>query len=106
MAVDSCHDALRPNVHDRLDPGQTAGTTLDDRSNGCDRQFGKYSVVGNVIQSGATEKLAAALPDNGRYRRFTDRPCLWRGAKDEFDLERNEFVIHPTFDLLSQYFRV
>ena len=106
IGVNPGDDTLWANVHDRLDTGQAARRTLYHSSNGCDWQFSEDSVVRDVIQPGATEKLAAALADRRCYRRFTDRTCLGGGPKHEFDFERNELVIPPTFDLFNEDIRI
>gem|GEM_PF-5989143 len=106
IGVNFRDDALRANVHDRLDTGQAAGSPLHDRPNCCHWQLGKDGVVGDVIQSGATEKSTTTLPDRLHDRRFTDRTCVGIRTEHQFDFKRNKLVVGPTFDFLSQDIRV
>ncbi len=89
VGVNRRHQALRANVHDRLDASQAARTTFGHYSNGCDRQFGKDRMVGNVIEPRATKHATAALPDRGRYRRFIDHTHFGRSTEHEFDFKGN-----------------
>jgi hypothetical protein len=104
--IDLGDNALRSNIHDLLDTGQTGGGSFDDHSDRRDGKSRQNGVIGNVINPSPTDDCAARTGDRTRDACFVG--CRRFGVRPKYDLylQRHLLIVRLAKDLLTEGGRV
>jgi hypothetical protein len=95
-------DALRPDVHHRLQSGNTLWRTLDDLAHKARWELSEKGVIGDISDAAARQDPATAFDDGGADVLLLVERDPIIGAEDQFDFQLHQLVVSPLVELLGE----
>src|SRR5690606_14479523 len=94
--------ALRTDMHDRIEPGNAAIGPVDDVPDGVYRKIHEHSMVCDIRQSGARDDLPPASDYGCAHVLFLSLSLNLGGAVDQLDFQRHEFGLTASLDFFGE----